>query len=124
MLRDNIPNSGDGLPQRGRRVMHLDRPDGATTQIKMMYPTNPNRIRFKMNMPQLLAEKTTVAGIEIIQTQTTLIFRKTNSLPSNNGRRTTTGITSPKKISANANYLLEHNCRDRENVQPELDLPK
>ena len=124
MLKDNIPKSDDGFPQRGRRVLRLDRPNGATTQIKMVYPTNPNRVCFKMNMPQLLTKKTSVAGTKIKQSQTTLSFRKANNLPGNEGRGSTIGIASLEEISAYTNNLLHHNCRDRGNIQPELDFPK
>jgi len=46
-------------------VVGRDSPNGATTQVEMVHPTNPDMICFEMNVPELLVKEASVTGFEI-----------------------------------------------------------
>jgi hypothetical protein len=57
--------------------------DGATAQVEMVHPTNPNRICFEMNIPKLLGKETYVTSFEIKKAKASFCLRHAYRLPSN-----------------------------------------
>ena len=74
------------LPQGRGRMVGRNSLESSITQVEMVHPTYPNRIRFEMDIPKLLCKKTPVASFDIEQSKASY-FRQVNRFPSNQLRR-------------------------------------
>ena len=72
-----------------------DSPNGATAQVEMVHPTNPDMICFEMNVPELLGKEAFVMGFEIKEAKTSFCLRHVNRFLGNQRRSTSPNITSP-----------------------------
>jgi hypothetical protein len=95
VLKDKVPDINDRLSQWGGRMVSSNSPDGATAQVEMVHPTNPNKICFEMNIPKLLGKKTSVTSFEIKKAKASFCLRHAYRLLSNQSRVTLPDITSP-----------------------------
>ena len=75
--------------------MSLSSPNGVTAQIEVVHPTNPSRIRFKMNILELLGQEASITSSEIKETKPFFCLRQVERFPCNQSRATSPDISCP-----------------------------
>lgn len=96
------------LPQGRGRMVGRSNPKSSITQVEMVHPTYPNRIRFEMDILKLPCKKTLVASFDIEQSKASC-FRQANRFPSNQSRSALPNTPSPKEVPAYASDLFDNN---------------
>lgn len=87
----------------------------------MIHPSDPKRVRFQMNVPELLGEEACISGFDVKNNQTPFILRQTNMFPSHQSRFISLQILDPQEIAAQANNPANNQSWDQKNADPKLN---